>query len=731
MPTFASMVIENDIPLLGDWLPGACLIWLLVVLLIAAIGVGASVLFAVIGRGPGPGWRTVRQRLAEGTRDLLAISPRRIYALSKLSVQEAIRKRVYVAFALFVLVLLFASLFRTPDGNQPARMYLDFVLFWAMTVPLLLVALFLSSFSLPGDIASRTIHTVVTKPVRPTEIVLGRIFGFTAIGSMMLLPMGLISYFFVARTLAHRHEIVGPGLTREVIAADEGDRVVFRGTTTAAQNHAHRFEIDIAHGEGRTELAREHWHEIVEAVPDRPKSGTITRLEPYRDGGAGAPAAKSGAAAATPGSAQKGPRIRVISPDHGLADGDIVRISDVKGTVEAKDTCWVVENRQDDSFVLKDSQFSNAYEGGGQWRTVRYVVGPAQDYIRARVPVLAATLNFRERDGSPKNTGINVGLEWGYRSHVQGGTLSAAIYRFQGLTPNILSEVSQSGLRLQMQLSVFRIHKGNIEKGVGGAVQLINPKTGFKSTKIPFTSEEFKTMEVVIPGKIQGTLPGSDVVTDGTIFDDYVADSIEMPLPTGKPKKLDNVLDLEITCSDPGQFLGMAKHDVYFLADQASPSFNFIKGCLSVWLQMVLVTSFGVVFSTFLNGFVALLTTAAMTVGSFQMDFIRQILNPDNPGGLAIESLFRVVTRAPITTDLDPTLGTDIIAWLDSGVWAFLRLMSQMLPDMAALSNATYVSQGFNVPGNNLCIQFLTVLGFFVPLCLIGHYILKAREVAG
>ncbi len=50
----------------------------------------------------------------------------------------------------------------------------------------LLLALFLSAFSLPADIQSRTLHTVVTKPVRPSEIVLGRILGFTIVGTALL-----------------------------------------------------------------------------------------------------------------------------------------------------------------------------------------------------------------------------------------------------------------------------------------------------------------------------------------------------------------------------------------------------------------------------------------------------------------------------------------------------------------------------------------------------------------
>ena len=69
------------------------------------------------------------------------------------------------------------------------------------------MALLISAFSLPADIKNKTITTVVTKPVRTAEIVLGRIVGFTLIGSALLAVMGLASYVFVVRSLAHTHEI--------------------------------------------------------------------------------------------------------------------------------------------------------------------------------------------------------------------------------------------------------------------------------------------------------------------------------------------------------------------------------------------------------------------------------------------------------------------------------------------------------------------------------------------
>ena len=168
--------------------------------LIAAIRYGPIQAFAVTGKV----W-------CAGVGDLVSMSPRRVTALSWLAVKESIRRRVVVVFAIFILVLLYAGWFLDPKSTNPALLYLSFVL-TATSYLVLVMALFLSTLSLPADIKNRTLHTIVTKPVRMSEIVLGRIFGFMAIGTFLLVVMGLISYVFVVRGLAHTHELKAENL---------------------------------------------------------------------------------------------------------------------------------------------------------------------------------------------------------------------------------------------------------------------------------------------------------------------------------------------------------------------------------------------------------------------------------------------------------------------------------------------------------------------------------------
>jgi len=257
------MVVETEIVPFFEWLPAGLGGWLLVVFSVAAVGVLIGWLVVSLRQGPLVGLRKVGRVLAAVPADLTLISPRRVFALSWLAVKESIRRRVLVVFAVFIVILLFAGWFLDPASAHPARLYLNFVL-TATSYLVLLLALFLSAMSLPTDIKNKTLHTVVTKPVRHSEIVLGRILGFAAVGTVLLVIMGAVSYVFVIRGLSHTHEVT--------------DADWRQGRTS--RTHEHRHEI-VKHGSATAsiEAAHGHWHDL---KIDRSGNETKYRLGPPR-----------------------------------------------------------------------------------------------------------------------------------------------------------------------------------------------------------------------------------------------------------------------------------------------------------------------------------------------------------------------------------------------------------------------------------------------------------------
>ncbi|MEM8734552.1 MAG: ABC transporter permease [Planctomycetota bacterium] len=235
---------------------------LLVAVSLAALGFIACYLVSMARYGPGEGFyhvtRVIYDLLA---RDIPGTSFSRVYALAKLAFQEAIRRRVLVLMAVFIVGLLFAGWFLDPDTTNIARLYISFVM-TGTSYLVLLLGLFLSTFSLPADIKSKTIQTIATKPVRPTEIVLGRILGFTAVGTLLLVLMGVLSYFFVTRGIVHTHTVgdLSPdGVTgstsydsshsHEFMMVDEGDGTFSVGTTDEIKEHKHVVTAKEVNGE--------------------------------------------------------------------------------------------------------------------------------------------------------------------------------------------------------------------------------------------------------------------------------------------------------------------------------------------------------------------------------------------------------------------------------------------------------------------------------------------------
>ena len=248
------MVLEEEIPRFAAWI-GPALLWYLfagslVAVLVAAVAwLVQSALYGPLAAGD-----RVYRGVLSGLVDLSGMSLRRIWALSRLAVQESLRRNVLVVLGIFALIVLFAGWFLDPTSVNPGKLYLGFILA-ATSLLVCLVTLVLSVFSLPADIRGKAIQTVTTKPVRTGEIVLGRIIGFSIVGTVLLALMGGVGWAFVVRSVRHGHEIAAEDLVE--IRNDDGVSTGQEGRTSLDRGHRHR--VDIAtNGTGRTDTVQGH-----------------------------------------------------------------------------------------------------------------------------------------------------------------------------------------------------------------------------------------------------------------------------------------------------------------------------------------------------------------------------------------------------------------------------------------------------------------------------------------
>lgn len=191
----------------ADWFGPAMKTFVIAVPILAVLAIFICYLIAAARRGPVEGFYAVAGVIASAIgRDLPATSFRRTLAITRLTIKEAVRRKVLVAFVIFVIIFLFAGWFLDVRSDDPAHLYMSFVL-TTTSYLVIVLALFLSTASLPADIKSKTMYTIVTKPVRSGEIVFGRVLGFVAVVSLLLFGMCFLSYMFVERGMQHEHAV--------------------------------------------------------------------------------------------------------------------------------------------------------------------------------------------------------------------------------------------------------------------------------------------------------------------------------------------------------------------------------------------------------------------------------------------------------------------------------------------------------------------------------------------
>ncbi|GDY07119.1 MAG: hypothetical protein DWI21_01960 [Planctomycetota bacterium] len=151
----------------------------------------------------------VMGRVRQGLHDFLNLSPKRIWAIAWLTIIEAVRRKALLVFVVFAFLMMFAGWFLDSDlrADLQVKNAVSFALTtvsW-LTIPVLLL---LSCWGIPEDIRVRSLHTVVTKPVRRNEIVMGRILGFSTVAAGIVAMMGVVGYVWVLRQVPNNASLI-------------------------------------------------------------------------------------------------------------------------------------------------------------------------------------------------------------------------------------------------------------------------------------------------------------------------------------------------------------------------------------------------------------------------------------------------------------------------------------------------------------------------------------------
>ena len=192
----------------------------------------------------------------------------------------------------------------------------------------------------------------------------------------------------------------------------------------------------------------------------------------------------------------------------------------------------------------------------------------------------------------------------------------------------------------------------------------------------------------------------------------------------------DGSLEIWIQCAERQQYYGVAQADVYIRQADSYFWANFLKGFLGIWFQMVIVTSFAVMFSTFLNGSVAMLATVAAIVMGYFANFVRGMLYGEVEGGGPSESLVRIIRQQNVIMELEPGVTTMVLQSFDFVTVLIMSGICALLPDYGGFNNSDFVASGFDINNALIWRDFVVTAAYVAVLTTVGYFFLKTREIA-
>lgn len=349
----------------------------------------------------------------------------------------------------------------------------------------------------------------------------------------------------------------------------------------------------------------------------------------------------------------------------------------------------------------------------GYFWIIRQVPQEVQkEHLVARVPVYG-NLQFLDREGNPAEKGINVGDIWEFRGYIEGATRGRAIWKFDNVTPRQTGD----SLRLESRFEAFRTYKGDIDQSLLVQYALVNEDKKLRVPLRPFEIHEF-TQNV------------TDVDRQQHFYDEKAQAFRDVDL--FKDLAPDGTLRIEVACLNAGQFIGMARPDLFIRMPDNTFAAGFFKSVLGIWLMMVLIVVLGVTASCFVKGPVAtFLTFTLLIVGQGFREFMGELVGGKALGGGPVEAAYRIVTHMNLQTPLDEGTLTHMIKMLDSGLINGMWLMQQIIPNFSHFSRMTqYIPNGFDVSFRSALLPGIAVtVAYLIPCLLLGYFSLKLREL--
>ncbi len=392
----------------------------------------------------------------------------------------------------------------------------------------------------------------------------------------------------------------------------------------------------------------------------------------------------------------------------------------------------------------------------------------AAESLKARVPLYAdRDMTFPKIKGEHTDqeevvgaTAENVGREWAYHKYIAGSApdrtdtpIHYAVWSYDDVPGSL---ATRDRVRCEFKFDIYRTHKGKENEGILCSFFF---QTRYFNKAGPDRKQYLERYAGVAQGT-DTTLAEENALAEefgyyevqGKVIADYHTLHVDVPAglfknalsgpPGGSKEPVAGapLVTVRVRCESPGQFIGMARYDLYFRldgagagADRLAFAVNFYKGALGLWMVMCLVIGLSVFLSTELSGVITFLCVMFLYLFGWAREFVQGLANKEEVGGGPLESFFRLVGRKNLVSPLEETTLTAVATQSDEVFRWFIRRFLNVLPDVERFSFSDRVANGFDVGlvTQDLLPTMLLLAGYLLPWALLAFYLIKSREIAG
>lgn len=745
-------------------IPNSIAIWARQFGILAAIVLVLSLLLA-FARGGESGGRMFANGFLSYWRDFFSISPRRILAVVGLTLKEAWRRKALLVFVVFAVLLMFGGWFLTDSNDREDLQVSVHIPFMLTTITWLIlpVTIFLSCWGIPEDIRVRSLHTVVTKPVRRIEVVMGRMLGFVAMGMTMLVLMGVIGFFWIGRQvpanvkdqfLKCRVPVYGAlyfynnlgtprtsginvgdaWMYRSFVTGDTRSRAIWLFPNVTPERFGDKLKFESRFEAFRTvKGSKESIQQGMEAQYTLVRNiredafASLTEAAAFREF---AESLRAGEFVQAADQLREMSERMVSSPgDFSKADCNAFSAGVSQFTVnifrflqmEEMYTGFVRLNNAAMDVVDADiaENYQKMSEAAVELADLLEQNAALLFEKMPRIEVPLPPFNVTEyHDGADE---IVYDRKQTYIADYEGTArfLATTISRLNeegklisgdGLADGLTESLEAAGISLLNAELVVEVLQGQIDEG---NIQIADDKASAKDqTWLQLIYGLVKSEELV-----SQDADGWQLTAD--IYEDIVREG---------------VLRVEVSCIGDQFYLGMARPDLFLRLPDRPFWVGFGKALLTIALMLGMITIIGVTASCVVKGPVAFFfTLTVFIIGQFFHPMMNRILMTEGEGLGLTESAVMIAQHKNPSSGIDVSETTKkVVQSIDKAVaTGLIGTATNIIPDFGQFGKAAvYLGNGFDVPVNSgILPPLMTFLGFLLPCILIATACLKFREL--